>query len=234
MGKFKKKGTAIIIFSVIAAATVTAAIVLAGLGKDVDLTGSVSYADEYVYFGRGKNFSVTVCAGIAEKTFLTDGKATDVAEFCKVTLNILNSAYLKITEFECGVDSGGIYAQGKIEKNPVTLEHTAQIAVADASKIKSVYVKYTNAKSESIAVENLLQGRLSSRDAFDAALKIFAKEIKENIKNRALKREIYIKFVTGYGGEEPYYWYVAFIAGDSDFWAVLIDAKTGEADAKRT
>jgi hypothetical protein len=74
---------------------------------------------------------------------------------------------------------------------------------------------------------------LSADDAYNAAIKVFSKEIKENTKKQSFNREIYIKFVTGYNGEEPYYWYVAFIASDSDYWAVLLDSKTGKVDVKR-
>jgi hypothetical protein len=230
----KSKKLIICLCSAVVLAAIGVGIFLAANKTDVDLTKNICYSDEYVYFGRNGNFAVSVYAGRGEKNFLTDGKANDVQDFCRVILNVLNNAYSKITAFECEIAfEGGERVAGKIEKNPLTLEHTAEIATAHPEKIRSVYVKYTAAKGDSIEVKNILEGRLSAEQAFAAAEKIFAKEIKENTKKGEFDREIYVKFVTGYRGEEPYYWYVAFIASDSDYWAVLLDSKTGKAEIKR-
>jgi hypothetical protein len=230
----KSKKLIVILCSVLILAAFGVGIFVMTKKDDVDLTGNICYADRYVYFGSNGNFAVSVYAGRGEKNFLTDGKAVGVEDFCKVILNVLNNAYSKITSFECEIAfEGGGRIAGKIEKNPLTLEHSAEITAPNPEKIKSVYVKYTASKGDSIEVKNVLEGRLSAEQAFDAAEKIFAKEIKESVKKGAFDREIYIKFVAGYRGEEPYYWYVAFIASDSDYWAVLLDSKTGKADIKR-
>jgi hypothetical protein len=230
----KSKKLIVVLCSVVVLAALSVGIFVAANKNEVDLTNNICYFDKYVYFGKNGNFAVSVYAGKGEKNFLTDGKAKEVEDFCRVILNVLNNAYSKITSFECEVALyGGERIAGKIEKNPLTLENSVEVAVPNPDKIKSVYVKYAASKGDSIEVKNLLEDRLSAEQAFEAAGKIFAKEIKENAKNGEFKREIYIKFVTGYRGEEPYYWYVAFIASDSDYWAVLLDSKTGKAEIKR-
>jgi hypothetical protein len=231
----KSKKAIIILCAAAVAAAVFGGIFLMARGRGgVDLSGNVCYFDERVFFGKNANFAVSVYSGRGEKNFLTDGKATDVESFCKIVLNVLNPAYSKIASFDCEVFfEDGSHSPGKIEKDPLTLEYTADIEAAEIKNVKSVYIKYAAAKGDSIDVKGAAEGGISAEGAFNAAVKVFSKEIKENTKNGGFDREIYVKFVSGYGGGEPHYWYVAFIASDSDYWAVLIDAKTGKTELKR-
>ncbi|MDR3263427.1 MAG: hypothetical protein LBT30_03875 [Clostridiales bacterium] len=229
----KKTKRFIVVAVLIAAIAAVAAVVIAALKKDDDFSGNISYADENVYLGQNANFAVSVYAGKAEKNFLTDGRAVDVVKFCKVSLTLLNTAYSKAASFDYQIIAGDTTLSGVLNKDIMSSEYIGEIEVPDPSAIESAVIKYSNSKSDLVALDNVLAERLSFDDAYKAALNVFAKEIKENTKNGSFNREIYIKFVTGYSGEEPYYWYVAFIASDSDYWAVLLDSKTGETEVKR-
>jgi hypothetical protein len=231
MGK-KSKLIKIIAISVVAAAAIVVALSFLFKGRDIDLTGNICYSDRYVYSGKNNDFSATVYAGAGEKNFLTDGQAVDVTGFCKISLNIINMAYNKLTSFGFELKTDTQSFSGTITKDSLSSELSGAADVPDPSKIRAVIIKYGDKNTE-IGLADVLDGRLSAGQAYDAALKVFAKEIKSNLKNGSLNREIYIKFVTGYGGEEPYYWYVAFIASDSDYWAVLLDSKTGAVDVRR-
>ncbi|MDR1940618.1 MAG: hypothetical protein LBQ40_07510 [Clostridiales bacterium] len=224
-------------FMIIAAIVITIAIAAAVVWvltkkNEIDLTNNICYSDRHVYSGKNGDLAVTVYAGVAEKSFLTDGKASEVVNFCKIGLNVINTAYSKVAAFDYNIIADGKLYAGKLTRDSLTSEMSGSVDLPDASKIKSIVIRY-GSKDHEIPLSGVLDGRMSADDAYKAAVKIFSKEISNGIKNGVFNREIYIKFVTGYGGEEPYYWYVAFIASDSDYWAVLMDSRTGEVDVKR-
>ncbi|MDR3293223.1 MAG: hypothetical protein LBT20_03870 [Clostridiales bacterium] len=218
---------------VAAAAVIAVAAVALFADSEIDLGKNISYMDKYAYFGSNANFAVTVNAGVGEKTFLTDGKVGETAEFCKISLVVVNSSYTKLESFGYELTAGGEKLSGTFKKDVLTLEFNDQTAIKNPETVESVVIVYATTHRDTISLANMLEGRLSATDAVDAAVKVFAKEIKSNTKNKIFPREIYVKFVTGYGGEEPYYWYVAFIASETDFWAVLLDSRTGAVDVKK-
>ena len=230
----KKKWWKVLGVAVVLGFTAAAVFLALFLKDDLNLTGNISYCDRYVLQGHSSNFSVTVRAGDAEKCFLTDGKALEVGAFCRISLSVINNVYSKAKSFDFKLlTESGDSVSGVIEKDGATLEFYGSVNIADPSKIKSVTVEYGNSRHDVITLNNLLTDRLSGAQAYEKAVSIFSREIKDNTKNGVFNREIYVKFVTGYGGEEPYYWYVAFIASDTDYWAVLLDSKTGAEEIKR-
>ena len=218
------------IFSIVAAILILTsalcALVACGQKSDGEKTNdNISRRTDAYFAGESETFAVSVEKGRREKTFIADGKTVDVVDFCCITVTPLKSNDYKSVSFVIKADdktlSGEIATSDfgefstdiTLDFNPKTVTVTAGEEVCD------------------IEMSNILEGALSSLDAVNVAKDAFKDKIAKEHEDGKAEREIYVKLITG--DRVNYYYYVSFIGDGLDYWAMLIDPKTGDIISKR-
>ena len=186
---------------------------------------NISRRTDAYFAGESEQFAVSVEKGRREKTFIADGKATDVVDFCQITVIPLKSNDYKSINFVIKGDDSTL--SGEITTSDFG-EFFSLIELGFTPKTRTV-----TAGEESCEIEltDMLEGKLTSSDAVNIAKDAFKDKIaKENEEGKA-EREIYVKLITG--DRTNYYYYVSFIGDGVDYWAMLIDPSTGDIICKR-
>ena len=186
---------------------------------------NISRRTDAYFAGESEQFAVSVEKGRREKTFIADGKATDVVDFCQITVIQLKSNDYKSINFVIKGDDSTL--SGEITTSDFG-EFFSLIELGFTPKTVTV-----TAGEETCEIEltDMLEGKLTSSDAVNIAKDAFKDKIaKENEEGKA-EREIYVKLITG--DRTNYYYYVSFIGDGVDYWAMLIDPSTGDIISKR-
>ncbi len=186
---------------------------------------NISRRTDAYFAGESEQFAVSVEKGRREKTFIADGKATDVVDFCQITVIPLKSNDYKRINFVIKGDDSTL--SGEITTSDFG-EFFSLIELGFTPKTITV-----TAGEETCEIEltDMLEGKLTSSDAVNIAKDAFKDKIaKENEEGKA-EREIYVKLITG--DRTNYYYYVSFIGDGVDYWAMLIDPSTGDIISKR-
>ncbi len=186
---------------------------------------NISRRTDAYFAGESEQFAVSVEKGRREKTFIADGKATDVVDFCQITVIPLKSNDYKSINFVIKGDDSTL--SGEITTSDFG-EFFSLIELGFTPKTITV-----TAGEETCEIEltDMLEGKLTSSDAVNIAKDAFKDKIaKENEEGKA-EREIYVKLITG--DRTNYYYYVSFIGDGVDYWAMLIDPSTGDIISKR-
>jgi len=181
---------------------------------------NISRRTDAYFAGESEQFAVSVEKGRREKTFIADGKATDVVDFCQITVIPLKSNDYKSINFVIKGDDSTL--SGEITTSDFG-EFFSLIELGFTPKTVTV-----TAGEETCEIEltDMLEGKLTSSDAVNIAKDAFKDKIaKEN------EEEIYVKLITG--DRTNYYYYVSFIGDGVDYWAMLIDPSTGDIISKR-
>lgn len=217
----------IVLISVAILVLICAFACLASCNKDKnkEQSDNVSRLTEAYYAGESSSFAVSVEKGRREKNFIADGTATDVVDFCEINIQPLKTnEYEKITYVLSGQDktlsgelTGGTFG-----------EFTASIAL-DFVPDK---IAVTAGKEQSeIDLSSVLEGALTSQDVINIAKKEFKEKIDAEYSEGKADREIYVKLITA--DRTNYYYYVSFIGDGTDYWAMLVDIKTGAIVSKK-
>ena len=186
---------------------------------------NISRRTDAYFAGESEQFAVSVEKGRREKTFIADGKATDVVDFCQITVIPLKSNDYKSINFVIKGDDSTL--SGEITTSDFG-EFFSLIELGFTPK--TITVTAGEATCE-IELTDMLEGKLTSSDAVNIAKDAFKDKIaKENEEGKA-EREIYVKLITG--DRTNYYYYVSFIGDGVDYWAMLIDPSTGDIISKR-
>jgi len=82
-----------------------------------------------------------------------------------------------------------------------------------------------------IELKNVLEGALTSADIINLAKDAFKEKIELESADGKPQREIYVKLISG--DRKNYYYYVSFIGDGVDYWAMLLDPKTGDIISKK-
>ena len=82
-----------------------------------------------------------------------------------------------------------------------------------------------------IDLSSVLEGALTSQDVINIAKKEFKEKIDAEYSEGKADREIYVKLITA--DRTNYYYYVSFIGDGTDYWAMLVDIKTGAIVSKK-
>lgn len=175
--------------------------------------------------GESENFAVTLESGIREKLFIADGKATDVVRFTELVVTPLKkNDYAELTYT---LTDGESSLSGSVDAPvngsyvvPVTLDFVPTTALIEAGQ-----------DTCEIELNDVLADSLDSGDAINIARDAFADSIDKEKEEGKPEREVYVKLITG--DRTTYFYYVSFIGDGVDYWAALIDPKTGEIISKK-
>lgn len=194
-------------------------------GADNRPKDNVSRSTDAYFAGESKSFAVSIEKGRREKVFIADGKATDVEDFCQITVTpLVSNSYDGISFVITG---GEETLSGEVTSSDFG-EFTASIDLKFVPE--TITVTAGNDVSE-IELANILEGALTSADAINIAKEAFKDKIEQEQADGKAEREIYVKLITG--DRTSYYFYVSFIGDNVDYWAMLIDPKTGDIVSKR-
>lgn len=187
--------------------------------KNQEQSDNVSRRTDAYYAGESELFSVSVEKGRRERNFVADGTATDVIDFCEINIQPLKSNdYEKIAYVLSGEDStlsgeltGGNFGEFTA---PITLDFVPNKVVVTAGENKS-----------EIDLCSVLDGALTSSDVINIAKEELKDKIAAENSEGKPDREIYVKLITA--DRTNYYYYVSFIGEGTDYWAMLVDIKSG-------
>ena len=160
-----------------------------------------------------------------EKTFIADGKATDVTDFAEITVVPLKSN--EFTEIPFTLSSEGGSLSGTLKDSGFG-EFRSEIAL---DFVPSKVLVGEEGKQSEIALADVLAGKLGWSDAVNIARKEFADRTATESADGDKSREVYVKLITG--DRKTYYYYVAFIGKGVDYWAVLLDPVDGTVISKK-
>lgn len=187
--------------------------------------GNISRRTDAFFAGESEQFAVSVERGRREKTFIADGKATDVNDFAQITIvPLVKNEYESINFVLAGASST---LSGSVSCSDYG-EFSTEISL-DFAPV-SVTVTAGEETSE-IELVNVLDGALTADDVINIAKDTFKDRIDKESAEGKTQREIYVKLITG--DRENYYYYVSFIGDGVDYWAVLVDPKTGDIVSKK-
>ena len=198
----------ILITVLVLISAVTAIGLAACTGDDeFDITKTLSYDQYMYYFGATEDFEVSVTGVNREELFISDGKVGELKDSVKLTLRPLKPALLNF-EYTYVLTGESGTLQGSLEKDSFGVSSSASLTdIASIGAIRSVTVTYG--------------------DAFKA-------EIDAALAEGEFGRETYVKLVRNdHDPNGGYYWFVSFIKDRDDYWAALIDSKTGEVVSTR-
>ncbi len=195
--------------------------------KKVDETpkDNISRLTNSYYAGESDCFAVSIEQGRREKTFIADGTAKEVGDFTELTI-----IPLKKNEYECisyVILGDGNTLSGEINKS----DNGEYISIITLDFVPASITLTAVEDTQEIELCNVLDGALSALDIINIAKTEFKDRIDEAIQNNEPEREVYLKVITG--DRITYYYYVSFIGEGVDYWAVLVDIKTGDIISKK-
>lgn len=204
--------------------------------KDKDVTEDaceISYIQEELYTGETANFNVCVASGKSENMFIANGTAGELVEFANLTVTPLH-----VDLFNCDYQYKLIGEKGELcgelKKDTFGTAFVAELkdykTLGKLSCVKIIRVD----SEEDINLTDRLLDKINAEEALSIAKENLADKIKAEKEAGAYKREIYVKFVNDEKNtKSDYYWYVAYIASPTDYWALLIDPISGKVIVKR-
>lgn len=217
-----------IILTLVAICSIICAIV--GLSacnrKNTDTSNDNISRQTYSYYaGESELFAVTIEFGKREKTFIADGKATDVCDFVELII-------VPLKKNECEKISYIIAGQDATLSGEVASSNYGEfVSALQLDFIPSTVTVTAGEDSSEIEMCNILEGALSSLDVVNIAKTEFKDRIESETAQGKNDREIYVKIISG--DRINYYYYVSFIGEGVDYWAMLIDIKTGDIVSKK-
>ncbi len=176
------------------------------------------------YFaGESEDFAVSIETGRREKSFIADGKSTDVVDFAEIIITPLKRN-------DCEKISYVIKGQDATLNGEVATSNYGEFIGELKLDFTPVSITLTAGETESeIELCNVLEGALSANDIVNIAKNEFADRIANEGEN--FHREIYVKLISG--DRMSYYYYVSFIGEGVDYWAMLVDIKSGEIVSRK-
>ena len=220
-----KKKIYLILTVILVLACATVALVACGNKPQQGLNDNVSRRTDAYFAGESDCFAVSIEKGRRERTFIADGKATDVIDFCQITVVPLKSNEYQSVNFVVNGDDTTL--GGEIATSDFG-EFTSVIELNFTPK--SVTVTAGSEVSE-IDLTDMLEGKLTAQDAVNIAKEAFKDKLTAESEEGEAAREIYVKLITG--DRTNYYYYVSFIGDGVDYLAALIDPSTGDIVSKR-
>lgn len=186
---------------------------------------NISRRTDAYYAGESELFAVSIEQGKREKVFIADGKATDVEDFCQITVTPLASNSYDGISFKINGDNATL--EGEVKSTDFG-EYSATI---NLSFVPTGVVLTAGSDESDIELANVLDGAITSDDVVNIAKEAFKDKIEAELADGKAEREIYIKLITG--DRTSYFYYVSFIGDGVDYWAMLVDPKTGDIVSKR-
>lgn len=186
---------------------------------------NISRQTDAYFVGESSQFAVSVEVGRREKVFIADGKATDVVDFCQITVTPLTSNGYESIGFTL---AGG---ESSLSGEIASADYGEYSAAVDMNFTPSSVTVTAGDDVSEIELANILDGALTSADAVNIAREAFKDRLLKESEEGKPEREIYVKLITG--DRLNYYFYVSFIGDGVDYLAMLVDPKTGDIVSKR-
>lgn len=181
---------------------------------------------EQFYAGESENFYASIECGRREKTFIADGVAREVADFCELCILPLKSNSLEGISYQIWGGQNSLSGEVKAGRHG---EFVASIAL-DFIPEKIVLTASDN--NDEIELSSVLDGAITAFDAINVAKDALKENIQKEYNDGKPEREIYVKLISA--DRVNYYYYVSFIGDGVDYWAMLINPKTGEIVSKKS
>ncbi|MEG1510260.1 MAG: hypothetical protein RR454_07430 [Clostridia bacterium] len=227
----KKIGSILIIIVLIASCAL-----LVGCGAkktELDMVkDKISYVQTGLYAGKNDSFNVCLSIGKNEGMFIADGKSGNLENFCKLSLKPMKVDMLaKTFTYKITGEAGTV--SGEFKKEVLGNNLVSEIKdIAKVGKIKDIDIVFDD-KTDKVVLENKMTGM-----TWDTALQIAFDNDKESIMkdivDKVYCKEVYIKFINDITNGNSYYWYVAFIASNEKYTAILIDPLTSKILTKKS
>lgn len=178
----------------------------------------VSYMQQLFYKGGNRDFTVRLIGGTSEAMFVADGVTQNVAPFVDLTVipqhvDLFNESY---TYTLVGTDGE---VSGALTKDSFGAAYTARPDIGGIGTPTSVKLLYDE-KESVFDLHDMFADAIKGEKAMQLAEHNLADKLSASDK----EREIYVKYINDADSDQStYYWYVAFIASPTDYYAVLVD-----------
>ncbi len=195
-------------------------LVLAGCNKKTEQGVDLSYSrmSTAVLVGLDDLFMVTIDKGVKEKDFVADGVTTSAVPFFSLVIVPLKTYQS---------DSISLVLLGGDQTSKIVVQKSENNSFASELDIDFMpsTIKIDNGDTtQDISLLDALQDKIAPTDALAIAKEHFKGEIKQDSETKKT-REVYLKVV--FQNDMTYY-FVALVAPNNDFLAVLVDADNGE------
>ena len=183
-----------------------------------DAAEPISYMQQCFYMGKTKDFTARLTGGISEALFVADGVSQDVHAFTTLTLipqhvDLFNESYTFTLKGDKGEYSGAL------DKDSFGASYSAEIPSLDAIGTPTEVTVKSDKIESTIALSDMLAESITGAKALEIAHTSVEAKLTADTK----PREIYVKYINDAESDaSDYYWYVAFIASPTDYYAVLI------------
>jgi hypothetical protein len=194
----------------------------------------VCFYHNNLYCGQNDIFSISLECGMKEKENIIDGKVNNLIDFTKLKVIPLNIDYFgKDYSFIISGKDGKI--SGTLEKDVFGTTYLKDVNnISSIGAIQDITIKSNNIESK-ITLNDKINDMLKWKDVLNIAKENYNDAITTELNENSFNREIYIKFINDNKNiDSPYYWYVALIASKNDYWAMLIDPKSGTIITKKS
>lgn len=213
----------------------TAVFCAAACGDEGDFKpeDTLSYDQYMYYFGKTEELEAELIGVNKEELFISDGKVGTLVDEVRLSLRPLKPAMLdKEYTYVLTGESGML--SGALSKDNFGVTFAAQLqGVEEIGKVLSVTFTDGEGKVTEVALENAVT-EIDNKAALQIAAESFKAEIDAALAEGDFNRETYVKLVRNdHDPEGGFYWFVSFIADRDDYWAALIDSKTGEVISTR-
>lgn len=203
--------------------------------KEIDpVKNQVSFYHSSLYCGQNESFSVTIESGKKEKDLIIDGRVGAMTDFTKIRVTPLNADnFGKDYSYELIGKNGKL--NGKLENDLTVSAYIKDIEnISSLGVITGITIKAADIDSK-ITLTDKINDMLKWQDVLDIAKENYSQAISNELQENNFNREIFIKFVNdNKNTESPYYWYIAMIASKNDYWAMLIEPKSGTIITKKS
>lgn len=220
-----KRKALLILAVILCIGTLCACLFACNKDKADEQSDNICRITEQFYAGESDMFYASVESGRREATFIADGVARDVGAFTELCILPLKSnTYTKLAytiSDENNTVSGEISA-GK---------HGEFVTSIALDFLPSKITVCVDDVEDEIELSSVLEGALTAEQAIEIAKGELQNAIDKEFEEGKPEREIYLKLITA--DRTTYFYYVSFIGEGVDYWAMLIDPKTGDIVSRK-
>lgn len=192
---------------------------------DAKTLENVSELRNYYYVGNSDSYFVEMYGGKKETPLVIDGSAGKLNDYVKIKVLAKNSDIEDIS-YHIGINEEEF--SGDMTKEIVGGRFVTTLKATDLDGDYTLKLT-SNGKTEEIKLSSVTDDFIDYKKAREIA----ENELKDPISRFPDGYEVHIKVIEGEKGSFKYYWYVAFMDGES-MCACLIDPITSKLIAKRT
>lgn len=215
----------VVLFSLIAV------FALVSCEKDINklelVNNKVSYIEKEHLRYESEMFNVLFVRGEREKHFIADGKCVEVSSFSTITLDPIAADLIgKNFSYKIVGESGE--ATGTLTKNILGITYSTVLdSNINIGKIVKTEITIDEETTE-ITFTNALENKISAEKAIEYAYNELESALADSFDKNEFKREVYVRYINDtHDRLSPYYWYVSFMADNSDYKSVLINPDNG-------